>query len=77
VLVRRFYTYAPSEDLIKPIVDKLQEHAKEAKKKSGEAPTIEAEPPETATGVAWIMLLLPTLVIVAFIWLMLRRARGG
>jgi cell division protease FtsH len=74
-LVRRFYTYAPSEDLIKPVVEKLQEHAKEARKKSVEAITIEAGPPNQASGLAWVMLLLPTFVIVAFIWLMMRRAR--
>jgi cell division protease FtsH len=75
--VRRFYTYAPSEDLIKPVVDKLQDHAREDRKKGIEPVKIEGSPPNTATGLAWVMLLLPTFIIVAFIWLMMRRDRGG
>src|SRR5262245_28916347 len=76
-LVRRFYTYAPSEDLIKPVVEKLQAHAQNAKEKGVEPVTIEGSPPNTANGLAWVMILMPTFLIAAFIWLMMRRARGG
>ena len=76
-LVKRFYTYAPSEDLIKPVVEKLQEHAKKAKAKGIELVKIEGSPPSTANGLAWVMILMPTFLIAAFIWLMMRGARGG
>jgi cell division protease FtsH len=75
--VRRFYTYAPSEDLIRPVVERLQEHAKKAEEKGVELVKIEGSPPNTPSGLAWVMILMPTFLIVAFIWLMMRRARGG
>jgi cell division protease FtsH len=76
-VVLRFYTYAPSEDLIRPVVERLQEHAKKAEEKGVELVKIEGSRPNTASGLAWVMLLMPTLLILAIIWLMLRRARGG
>ncbi|HZW31483.1 MAG TPA: ATP-dependent zinc metalloprotease FtsH [Isosphaeraceae bacterium] len=74
-LVRRFFTYAPSEELIKSVVEKLQEHAKKAKEKGIEPVKIEGSPPSTANGLAWVMFLMPTFLIAAFIWVMMRRAR--
>jgi hypothetical protein len=76
-LVRRFSTDAPSEDLVQPVVEKLQEHAKDARKKNVDPATIEGSPPSTARGLAWVMFWMPTFVIAAFIGLMMRRARGG
>ncbi len=76
-LVKRFYTYAPSEDLIQPVVERLQEHARDARKTNVDPVRIEGSPPSTANGLAWVMILMPTFLIAAFIWLMMRRARGG
>src|SRR4029077_11027141 len=65
----------PSEDLIKPVVEKLQESAKKAREKGTEPVKIEGSPPSTANSLAWVMILMPTFLIAAFIWLMMRRAR--
>src|SRR5437667_7798990 len=64
--VRKFSTYAPSVDLIKPVVEKLQEHAAHDKKKGVEPAKIEGNPPSSASSVAWVMLLMPTFVILGF-----------
>jgi cell division protease FtsH len=75
IAVRRFSTYFPSEASIEPIVQRLTAN------RGGDSGTIpvviDVEPPNSANSVAWIMLLLPTLVILGFIWLMMRRARLG
>jgi len=63
--VRKFYTYAPSEASIYPLELQLVKNAVR----------ITGNPPNQATGLAWIMLLLPTFVILGFIYLMMRRAR--
>ncbi len=70
VPVRRFYTYFPSEASIEPIVQKL------ARTRDPALPPvqIEAHPPNS-NGLAWIVLLLPTFVILGLIYLMMRRAR--
>ncbi len=78
ILVRKFVTYVPSEGSIQPIVQKLIEHDRKAEalgKKTVEPTRIDAQPPNSASGLAWIMLLLPTFVILGFIYLMMRRAR--
>ena len=90
VSVTRFYTYAPSEEMIKPIVDRLtktagqeaapvpakEEPAPAAEVKKNDVPLrIVAAPPNQAGGLAWIMLLLPTVFVLGLIWLMMRRAR--
>ena len=95
--VTRFYTYIPSEDLIKPIVDALRAKgvvpggdqaspgaaapapaapapSAESKKKD-EGVRITASPPNQAGGLAWVVLLLPTIFLVVLLWLMMRRAR--
>jgi len=63
--VRKFYTYAPSEASIYPIELELRKNEVR----------IEGNPPNQATGLAWIMFLLPTFVLLGFIYLMMRRAR--
>ncbi len=69
--VLRFYTYIPSEELIAPLVERLTRGSE----KETEVVRIEGNPPNQAGGLAWIMLLLPTFVILGLIWLMMRRAR--
>lgn len=63
--VKKFYTYAPSEASIYPLELELRKNAVR----------IVGSPPNQATGLAWIMLLLPTFVILGFIYLMMRRGR--
>jgi cell division protease FtsH len=76
ILVRKFYTSVPSEDMIKPIVDTLTKKDAEAKAKGEkEGVKITSIPPNQAGGLAWIMLLLPTVFVLGLIWLMMRRAR--
>ena len=79
ILVRKFYTSVPSEDMIKPIVDSIRKKEEEAKAKGtlkeGDGVKIISIPPNQAGGLAWIMLLLPTVFVLGLIWLMMRRAR--
>jgi cell division protease FtsH len=77
-LVKKFITYAPSEASVQPIVEKLIQNDRKLqaeKQKAAEPIRIDPQPPNTASGLAWIMLLLPTFVILGFIYLMMRRAR--
>ncbi len=77
-VIRRFVTYAPSEDSIQPIVQKLIQNDRKIEadgKKTVEPTRIDSQPPNSASGLAWIMLLLPTFVILGVIYLMVRRAR--
>jgi cell division protease FtsH len=77
-LVRKFITNAPSEASVEPIVQKLIQNDRKVQsenKKSVEPVRIDPQPPNSASGLAWIMLLLPTFVILGFIYLMMRRAR--
>jgi len=77
-VIRKFSTNAPSEDSIQPIVQKLIQNDRkiEAERKKTVEPTrIDSQPTYSANGLAWIMLLLPTCVILGFICLMMRRAR--
>ncbi len=75
--VRKFITNAPSELSVGPLVDKLMENDRKAQAqgKKNELTRIDPQPPNSAGGLAWIMLLLPTFVILGFIYLMMRRAR--
>jgi cell division protease FtsH len=61
--IRKFYTYAPSEASIYPLELDLRKNEVR----------IVGNPP--STGTAWIMLFLPTFVILGFIYLMVRRGR--
>ncbi len=59
-------------------MEKLIQHDRKAEaggKKTVEPARIDAQPPNSASGLAWIMLLLPTFVILGLIYLMMRRAR--
>jgi cell division protease FtsH len=69
--VRRFYVYIPSEELIAPLCERLTKGSEN----DPEVVRIEGNPPNQAGGLAWIILLLPTFVILGLIWLMMRRAR--
>jgi cell division protease FtsH len=68
--VRRFITYFPSEQAIDAVVQKLRET-----KSPNDPVRIETSPANTASGLVWLMLLLPTFLILGFIYLMMRRAR--
>jgi cell division protease FtsH len=70
--ITKFYTYFPSEQSIEPITTKLRENAHKVK---AEEPRIETLPPNTASSLIWITLLLPTFVILGLIYFMMRRAR--
>src|SRR3954447_25733782 len=70
VPVRRFITYFPSEQSIEPVLKKLREG-----KKTNDPVRIETNPANQAGGLVWLMLLLPTFLILGFIYLMMRRAR--
>ncbi len=76
--VRKFYTYAPSEASIFPLELELRKNDERRDANTGavERVRIEGNAPNQATGLAWIMLLLPTFVILGFIYLMMRRARN-
>ncbi len=69
--VRKFFTYIPSEALIGPLYDRLTRDAE----KGPEIVRVEGNPPNQAGGLAWILFLLPTFVILGVIYLMMRRAR--
>jgi hypothetical protein len=77
-VVRKFSTGAPSEASINTIVQMLIQGDKRVGaqgEKTVESTRIEAEPPNSASATTWIILLLPTFVILGFIYLMMRRAR--
>jgi cell division protease FtsH len=88
VPVTRFYTFLPSENMIPAIVEKYEKlegdqgaakgaesPAATAPKKKEDASRITGAPPNQAGGLAWVMLLLPTVFVLGLIWLMMRRAR--
>ncbi len=70
VQVHRFITYFPSEQAIEPIVQKLRNN-----NKTNDPVHIETNPANTANGLVWLMLLLPTFLILGLVYLMMRRAR--
>ncbi len=85
--VKRFTSYFPSEESIKPVIDKLRSPSPEAGKVDAadptkrievsdrSAPLIDTLPPQTANTLVWVTLLLPTVAIIAFVYFMMRRAR--
>ena len=82
-LVRRFMTQAPSEDSIQPIVHTLIQNDKKRQaegEQTVEPTRIDVQPPSSPGGLAWIMILLPTGVVLGLIMglvhLVTRRARG-
>ena len=72
VSIEKFYTYFPSEQSIEPLLIKVRAVSDKLKL---EPPRIETSPQNSATGLVWITLLLPTFVIVGLIYFMMRRAR--
>ena len=70
--VDKFYVYFPSEELIKPVVDKLVTKNKPRDNKSVE---IDSDPPPGTGLILWLTFILPTLLFIVFIYLMMRRAR--
>ncbi len=70
--VERFYTYFPSEPSIETVLTRLRQVSE---KKKLEPPRIDTSPPNTANGLVWLTLLLPTFLIVGLIYFMMRRAR--
>jgi len=84
VPVTRFYTFLPSEFMIPSVVDKVEKRegdrgtTKPAEsppatvpKKKDDGARITGSPPNQAGGLAWIMLLLPTVFVLGLIWLMM------
>ncbi len=70
--VKKFSTYFLSDQSIKSDIDTVVKGAKDAKQ---DEPRIETLPPNQASGLVWITLLLPTFVILGLIYFMMRRAR--
>ncbi|MBX6315606.1 MAG: ATP-dependent zinc metalloprotease FtsH [Isosphaeraceae bacterium] len=76
--VKQFYTYFPSEYSIQPVIDQLRSPYridKDGKKVERQHVRIETNPPPGAGSLVWITMLLPTFLIVALIYFMMRRAR--
>src|SRR5271166_3599909 len=71
VMVHKFITYFPSDQSIDPIIKKLREGTS----KATDPVRIETNPANSANGLVWLMLLLPTILFLGFIYLMMRRAR--
>ena len=72
VTVKKFIAYFPSDKSIDAVVDKLRKKAEDSKT---EPVRIDPAPPQSANGLVWITLLLPTFVIIGLIYFMMRRAR--
>ncbi|MBV8488105.1 MAG: ATP-dependent zinc metalloprotease FtsH [Planctomycetaceae bacterium] len=70
VMVHRFITYFPADQSVEPVIRKLRES-----NKGPEPVRIETNPVNATNGLVWLMLLLPTFLILGFIYLMMRRAR--
>ncbi|WP_165233183.1 ATP-dependent zinc metalloprotease FtsH [Aquisphaera insulae] len=69
--VTRFRTYCPTDQSLDAAVTKLRSFGKDKDGPVG----IEASPVNGANGLLWIMFLLPTFLILAIFYLMMRRAR--
>ena len=70
--VKKFTTYLPSDQSAQPLAEKVR---KTSQNKKNEEARVEISPPQTANGLVWITLLLPTFVILGLIYFMMRRAR--
>ena len=69
--VQLFSVYLPTEGAIDSTLAQLNDR----KDKTQPQPRIDIQLPQGATGLLWLSILLPTVLIVAFIFLMMRRAR--
>ena len=65
-----FVTYFPSERSIDPVLEKLR-----TPKPGHLAAKIDPSSPQSANGLVWITLLLPTFMILGLFYIMMRRAR--
>ena len=72
IKVKKFYTYFLSDQSIQSDIQTVVKGAKDAKQ---DEPRIETLPPNQASSLVWITLLLPTFVILGLIYFMMRRAR--
>ena len=75
VPVTKFVTHFTTEASIERVETTLRERDKTLKRTLEQQTRIEANPPQGATSLVWITLLLPTFVIVGLIYFMMRRAR--
>ncbi len=73
VKVMKFSTYFPSEDSIKPIVDQLRD--RKGKKENSTPVRIDSQPAQGAGLLIWLTILAPSMIILAVIYVMMRRAR--
>ena len=73
VPVTKFVTHFTTEASIDRVEAILREKNEKGRSSSGPGST--PEPPQGATGLVWITLLLPTFLIVGLIYFMMRRAR--
>ncbi len=71
VMVHRFITYFPADQSVEPVIRRLRE----SNKNPTDPVRIETNPINATNGLVWLMLLLPTFLILGFIYLMMRRAR--
>ncbi len=78
ITVKRFITYALSEQSLEPMMQKLIQHNEKKtaeEKKAGELVRIDTLAPNSASGLVLWMMLLPAFVILGFLYLFMRRAR--
>jgi cell division protease FtsH len=75
IQVKRFSVSFPTEESMKDAVAQLEKHNQKAPAEIKDPVEIEAVPLNSTNGLVWIMLLLPTFLILGFIYLMMRRAR--
>ncbi|MDX2035598.1 MAG: ATP-dependent zinc metalloprotease FtsH [Isosphaeraceae bacterium] len=69
--VESFKVYFPTENSIDSALAQLRDR----KGKTQPEPRIDVQPQQAATGLLWLSFLLPTILFVAFIYFMMRRAR--
>ena len=71
--IRKFNTVFPSELSVEKVVETLRNHSRQGK----DPVLIEVRPPASSSGLLWIALLLPSLVMLGLIILMVRKGRTG
>ena len=73
--VTKFSTYFPSEQSIQPVIEALRSSLTKSGKPRRETRIVTNLPPGAGTLIMWMMLLLPTFMIVGLIYFMMSRAR--
>ncbi len=71
--IKEFSTTVPSEHQIQPILDELESFRKPDSKRK--KVVIDATSPGAANSFVWMLLLLPTFLVLGFVYIMMRRAR--